>query len=537
MNFHLFKWIFFGIILFSSCSNINENRFTSKVVIVQPIITKSDSGDKPARMEISSSLINKTYSKADLSFHFLEPIYFNNTKARDGKINLDSIVEIAKREKILRGQNDIVNMFFVNAIDGNKGPTGRGMMNGNLIFISLGEGDEYKEDEKKYMEAFVVAHEIGHNLGLKHAVDDPNVKDSIPNIQGEGDFKDRIDPKYSLSDYQIKEIYMSPLVHSRINFLNKKQASIAILDETFEQYFSQLQPREITTFVQEKSPTSIDSARNFARKKFSSAVQEFSDKEKKIISFVVNKTNNWLRKNEINLMANHPWRFIKIQNWLCGGFAHTRGTYIILSQSYLDRLTKDWSDKMSKKTEASLVTALGGLLVHEQLHSLQRTFPTKFDHLYSNKWNFINANVNDENQIIINQVSNPDAPIAEWLIPIEEDQNKFYWVRTLLKKNIEIPIMGKHFEDVAFEVEMKGGEFYVSKTNSELNSKPLSAIDSYTKSFPVKRGLDHPNEISAYMFSEYFKSKFNSKKPFEKANGIANKNAEQFIEWIKTQMN
>ena len=98
------------------------------------------------------------------------------------------------------------------------------------------------------------------------------------------------------------------------------------------------------------------------QEKNSPAVLEFSDKEKKIISFVVNKTNNWLRKNEINLMANHPWRFIKIQNWLCGGFAHTRGTYIILSQSYLDRLTKDWSDKMSKKKEASLVTALRRLI-------------------------------------------------------------------------------------------------------------------------------------------------------------------------------
>ena len=143
MNFHLFKWIFFGIIFFNSCSKINEHRITSKVVIVQPIITKSDSGDNPAKIKISLSLINKAYSKADLSFHFLEPIYLNNTEARDGKINLDSIVQIAKREKILRGQNDIVNMFFVNAIDGNKGPTGRGMMNGNLIFISFGEGDEY----------------------------------------------------------------------------------------------------------------------------------------------------------------------------------------------------------------------------------------------------------------------------------------------------------------------------------------------------------------------------------------------------------
>ena len=40
-------------------------------------------------------------------------------------------------------------MFFVNAIDGIEA-TGRGMMNGNLIFISLGKGNEYKEDEKIY---------------------------------------------------------------------------------------------------------------------------------------------------------------------------------------------------------------------------------------------------------------------------------------------------------------------------------------------------------------------------------------------------
>ena len=106
-------------------------------------------------------------------------------------------------------------------------------------------------------------------------------------------------------------------------------------------------------------------------------------------------------------MANQPWRFIKIQNWLCGGFAHTRGTYIILSQAYLDRLLGDWSDNMDNKTETRLVTSLGGLLVHEQMHSLQRTFKSKFDKLYIEKWNFIKEKVKDEGDIIINQVSNP----------------------------------------------------------------------------------------------------------------------------------
>ena len=411
-----------------------HKKLSPNVIIIQPIITQSDIGDEPSKINLSNRLVNRAYSKLDLDFHYLEPIYFNNTNARDGKINLDSIVLIAREEKILKGQGDIINLFFVNAIDGNKGPTGRGMMNGNLVFITLGDESKYKGLEKKYVEAFVVAHEIGQNLGLKHAIDDPNVNDSLPNIQGDGDFEDRIDPKFSLNHHQIEQIKKSPLFHSRINFLTPIQAKKAILDETFEPYFSKLQAREITTFVQQQSPIKIDSARKFARKKFSSAVMEFSEKEKKILSFVVKKTNDWLLQNKINLMARQPWRFIKIQNWLCGGFAHTRGTYIILSQAYLDRLSANWSEKMDKKNEVKLVTSLGGLLVHEQMHSLQRTFKTKFDKLYSEKWKFVKQKVKVENEITRNQVSNPDAPLAEWLIQDPQNENKFFWLRTLLKK-------------------------------------------------------------------------------------------------------
>lgn len=112
-----------------SCKKAPYKKLSPNVIIVQPIITRSDIGDKPSKINLSNRLVNRAYSKLDLDFHYLEPIYFNNTNARDGKINIDSIVSIAREEKILKGQGDIINMFFVNAIDGNKGPTGRGMMN------------------------------------------------------------------------------------------------------------------------------------------------------------------------------------------------------------------------------------------------------------------------------------------------------------------------------------------------------------------------------------------------------------------------
>ena len=531
----LAELIFILLIIFS-CSPVKKNNQKSNVIIIHPIVIQSDNGDEPAQMKLSEQLVNRAYSKANIDFHYLEPTYYNNTKARDGEINLDSIVNLSKRDRILKGQNDIINMFFVNAIDGNQGPTGRGMMNGNIVFIALGDKNKTKIEDNKSMEAFVIAHEVGHNLGLKHVVDDNNIIDSLPNIQGDGEFKDRIDPINSLNSYQIKEIYKSPLVHSRISFLEKSQASVAILDETFEPYFSKLQRKEISTFVQEKAPKNIDSARAFARMKFSSAVMDFNSKEKEILTFVVKKTNRWLLENDINLMANQPWRFIKIQNWLCGGFAHTRGTYIILSQAYLDRLSTDWSDNMTEESELKLVTSLGGLLVHEQMHSLQRTFKSKFKKLYSENWNFINQQIKDEQEIIKDQVSNPDAPIAEWLIPDPEIRDKFYWIRTLITKNVEIPEMGKDFVDVAFDIFKDKENYSLIKLNNTISFRPLSELDFYTNSFPVKRGLDHPNEISAYMFSDFFKAGYNSKSPFLEKQTNSSDNYDLFLSWIKTDM-
>ena len=531
LNLLLFLLVIGG---FKSIAQQTE-KLTSFVLIVQPIIVQSDEGTDPASMALPENLVDFAYSKAEVDFHFLEPIYFNNTKARDGLINLDSIVKIADKENYLKGQNDIVNMFFVNAVDGHEGPLGRGMMGGNITFIALGN-DSVKANVN--VQAFVIAHEVGHNLSLKHAVDDENVPDSLPNIQAGGDFKDRINSKYSLNQYQIDIVHKSPLVHPRVDFLNIERGAKAILDESYEPYFSQLQIREIEGFTNSKvTSANIDEAREYAKEKFSLAVTDFSDREKKCISFVVDKINATLLENDIGLMAYQPWRFIKVQNWLCGGFAHTRGTYIILSQRHIDHLSESWNDNMTAEEERILMEKMGALLVHEQMHSLQRTFKSKFENLYTEYWDFTKAHVLNDSIIRIDQVSNPDAPIAEWLIANPSDTNSFYWVRTLFKKTEGIPVLGKDFMDRVFVVKRINGQFVLTKTeDKDLVYTSLDSIDFYTNAFPISRGIDHPNEISAYMFSDYFKSFFSDAKPFEDENGKSLKNSDLFIQWIKKEM-
>lgn len=324
----------------------------------------------------------------------------------------------------------------------------------------------------------------------------------------------------------------------KIEFLSGQEAKNAILDETYEPYFSNLQIREIEAFVQEHVPgDDLNEARAFAREKFSSAVTDFTNDEKECIEFVLDNVVQVLRENEINLMANHPWKFIKIENWLCGGFAHTRGTYIILSQRHLDHLSEGWRNEMTQEQQHRLVKRLGGLLVHEQMHSLQRMYKSKFDILYTDYWNFVKADIEAPESIVLNQVSNPDAPLPEWIIPDPVYEGMYYWIRTLLKKGNDIPKMGADFIDKVYRVKKQDGVYRLERNSkAELVELSLADIEFYKDLFPTKRGLDHPNEISAYLFSDYFKSLLEMEKPFSDVSEESKETSRSYVDWIKKEM-
>jgi len=61
------------------------------------------------------------------------------------------------------------------------------------------------------MEVFVVAHEMGHCLGLIHAVDDPKVSSDKASIMGEGEYSERIG-KNALMPAHIRRIRQSALL-------------------------------------------------------------------------------------------------------------------------------------------------------------------------------------------------------------------------------------------------------------------------------------------------------------------------------------
>ena len=317
-----------------------------------------------------------------------------------------------------------------------------------------------------------------------------------------------------------------------VEFLNINQGAISILDETYEPYFSNLQIREIYTLTGSLPPTTnLEEARDFAREKFSSAVTFFTNNEKEAILYTISVIKEMLHGNNLKLIANHPWKFIKIEDWLCGGFAHTRGDYIILSQRHLQHLAKFWSQEMTHTDSVKVVKKLGSLLVHEQFHCLQRKYPEKFESLYTNSWGFEKAEVKLDSSILVNQLINPDAPKPEWITSYE---GSYFWIRTLINSNSVKPQMGKDFIDVVFTVEKKDGSFRVAKDS--LNNpieKRLSDYTSYVNSFPVTQGLDHPNEISAYMFSTYFVSIIEENIAFKNASPKSLDFTQEYLIWLQ----
>jgi hypothetical protein len=128
------------------------------------------------------------------------------------------------------------------------------------------------------MEGFVLAHEAGHCLRLNHVVDDPAISNDTINLMGDGPFEMR-------TASQIETVLASPLVRPRIWPLTAGEAMQAILDGTYEPFFTRMQRGKTEAFTWEKqrhdSPAAVPER---VRELFQEAVLEcYADERRHIV--------------------------------------------------------------------------------------------------------------------------------------------------------------------------------------------------------------------------------------------------------------
>ena len=231
------------------------------------------------------------------------------------------------------------------------------------------------------------------------------------------------------------------------------------------------------------------------------------------------------------------YRFIKVKESHCAGLAYTRTDCIILNQKKVAQIC-------SARKESDEKTALShgaALLVHEQLHILQRFYPDRFAPLYEGIWGFVRGHVAPNAWLTEHQITNPDAPCVEWITvyPGDNGMQRLLWMRTLIMGTGDVPRLGQDFEAAAVDIEKSENGFRViSDSNGKPVYKPMSHYSEYAERFcpAAKRGLDHPHEIAAYAFAELFlKDYVRIKQPRAESEKQAFWNS--FRQWSRNHLN
>lgn len=446
-----------------------------RVVVLKPVIVCDDDGSHSAPYALPKKLVDRVYTKAGLEFLYLEPVRWNLSRARRGEFTLDEIVREGRKQGIIGHDPRIVTLLFVSAVGTNPGPLGRGQQNGSICFVALGPEGE-KSDPA--MQAFVVAHEVGHCLNLRHAVDDPDVPDDVPNLQGDGPFEERL-AVAGLHDTQRETVLRSPLVMERVLFHDLEQGRRLIVDEAWEPYITQATDNMLRFSVglaaDAPVPQEPVARKEFANAKYREKVLEFNGQEQEMLKQAVSRLDS-LVATQWPCITRLPWHFIKVDSSFCAGMPHTRGLAIVLPEAALRRIAQDQAFGLK-------------LLLHEKLHVVQRLNAPRFTSLYE-AYGFQPVTIAASESDRLGLAQNPDAFRLNWGIPRGEKQISLITTRLKTDDN------GKF----AFRAELRDlntrldGSFDIGEVREE-----DATFLAWRDSFPIKTGHDHPNEVSAYL--------------------------------------
>ncbi|MFP8870012.1 MAG: hypothetical protein VCB43_00455 [Myxococcota bacterium] len=443
-----------------------------RVVIVQPVVLHDDDGSNAAPLSLPKQLVDRVYTKADVEFLYLPTRHWNYGEGRRGEVNLNTIVAAGHKNGMICKDPRIETLLFVSSVDGQEGPLGRGLQNGNVCFVCLGPTPDQNDPA---MEAFVVAHEVGHCLNLKHSVDDPRVPNDLINLQGDGPFDQRLAID-GLHDTQRDTVLASPLVNERIRFLARDEAARQLVDETWEPYLSNAHP-DMLRFVLGLTPSTnlpkgAKAQLQFARQEHGDFAAEFTEEERELLRERVTELQR-LVGGDWPLLTRLPWNFIKVNDGFCRGMPHTRGLSTVLGPRALAKIKSDPTYALT-------------LLLHEKLHVVERISPEVFEALYRS-YGFQPIEMDPASVASLNLAQNPDALSLNWAIPV--DGSLCLLATTIAPEGDELVFV----EKLRTLEKQPSGLF---TAGSEVD---LEKLDEFKQRFAVRTGHDHPNEIAAYL--------------------------------------
>jgi len=174
---------------------VNDPLAITQVVNVQAIIVSDNDGTNTAeffgnsnQQSIIEGFIDDIWAQAGIDINFLSANLWDDSFANNGitdprpTSDLGTIVSAGADAGVASTDSTVINMYFVNVAAGfgllsDNNAAGLAFVNDNGItqfvgsnLLSFTEGQE--------VIAGVAAHEIGHNLGLGHIVENENLMDT-----------------------------------------------------------------------------------------------------------------------------------------------------------------------------------------------------------------------------------------------------------------------------------------------------------------------------------------------------------------------
>ena len=237
-----------------------------------------------------------------------------------------------------------------------------------------------------------------------------------------------------------------------------------------------------------------------ARARFVRARRDFTDTERRALEAACARVRARSGAGA-SILTERPWKFLKTAAGTAEDLPYTRGTGIVFSERGLGMIVMyeealaAMPDESRASAEAAWMNAVGTILLHEQLHVLQRTRPEIFESLYA-KWGFERVAPVAFTDAATSRLTNPDAPLQD---RVWRDANGGRWVFAMrLRRPGERPRLSRDMAVLAGPV-TKTGDLYAGSGDVV----PVSRVPGFKARFPLPdHSCDHPNEIAAYLLPQ-----------------------------------